>query len=109
MELPREYQLRMQRLLGEEYPAYRDSLAEERVRSLRVNTAKISAEELARRLLVQMEAALEQLQAWGADCAGLGARAGLSCPGAWRRAEGTWADRFAGLAVRVDLRVTIHQ
>ena len=50
MELPREYQLRMQRLLGEEYPAYRDSLAEERVRSLRVNTAKISAEELARRL-----------------------------------------------------------
>ena len=66
-------------------------------------------EELARRLLVQMEAALEQLQAWGADCAGLGARAGLSCPGAWRRAEGIWADRFAGLEVRVDLRVTIHQ
>ena len=66
-------------------------------------------EELARRLLVQMEAALEQLQAWRADCAGLGARAGLSCPGAWRRAEGTWADRFAGLEVRVDLRVTIHQ
>ena len=46
--LPAEFATRMKRMLGEEYPAYRDSLAEERVRSLRVNTAKISAEELAR-------------------------------------------------------------
>ncbi len=50
MELPREYQLRMQRLLGEEFPAYRDSLAKERVRSLRVNTAKIAPAELAQQL-----------------------------------------------------------
>ena len=66
-------------------------------------------EELARRLLEQLEAALEALQNWGADCVGLGARAGLSCPGPWRQAEGNWPSRFAGLEIRVDLQVTIHQ
>ena len=66
-------------------------------------------EELARRLLVQLEAALEQLQAWGADCAGLGARAGLSCTLACRRAEAERRVRFDGREDRVDLRVTIHQ
>ena len=66
-------------------------------------------EELGRRLLRQLEAALEALQNWGADCVGLGARAGLSCPGPWRRIEGEWPACFAGLEVRTDLRVTIHQ
>ena len=65
--------------------------------------------ELARRLLEQLEAALRQLQGWGADCTGLGARAGLSCPGAWRRAEGAWSAAVAGLEVQTELRVTIHQ
>ena len=50
MELPKEYLVRMQELLGEEYPEYLDSFSEARVTALRTNTRKISPEELKARM-----------------------------------------------------------
>lgn len=50
MELPKEYLVRMQELLGEEYPEYLDSFSKARVTALRTNTRKISPEELKARM-----------------------------------------------------------
>lgn len=42
MALPIEFEQRMQRLLGDEYPAFQDALARPQARGLRVNSLKIS-------------------------------------------------------------------
>ena len=47
MKLPLKYTETMKALLGEEYDAYLSSFDEERFYGLRVNTLKISAEEMA--------------------------------------------------------------
>ena len=44
MKLPETYEIRMKSLLGEEYPAYLQSLEEPETLSLHINTEKISAE-----------------------------------------------------------------
>ena len=49
MKLPLKYTETMKALLGEEYDAYLASFDEERFYGLRVNTLKISAEEMAAR------------------------------------------------------------
>ena len=48
MALPIEFEQRMQRLLGEEYPAFQDALARPQARGLRVNPLKITPEAFAR-------------------------------------------------------------
>ena len=48
MKLPETYEIRMKSLLGEEYPAYLQSLEEPETLSLHINTGKISAEEFRR-------------------------------------------------------------
>ena len=49
MKLPLKYTETMKALLGEEYDAYLASFDEERFYGLRVNTLKLSAEEMAAR------------------------------------------------------------
>ena len=44
MALPMEFEQRMQRLLGEEYPAFQDALARPQARGLRVNPLKTAPE-----------------------------------------------------------------
>ena len=69
-------------------------------------------EELARELEARerrrMETALEQLRAWGCDCLGLGARAGLSAPGQWARLEPEWEETFSRLAPTLEVRAEVH-
>lgn len=48
MNLPAEFEERMERLLGEEYPRFRKCFAEGKKQGIRVNTAKISVEEFLR-------------------------------------------------------------
>ena len=45
IQLPEKFCDEMKRILGEEYPAYLDSMEQTRKYGLRVNTAKISVEE----------------------------------------------------------------
>ena len=47
MALPAAFEQRMQRLLGEEYPAFRDALARPQARGLRVSPLKIAPEQFA--------------------------------------------------------------
>ena len=66
-------------------------------------------QELAHRFLGQLEETLEQLQRWGADCAGLGPRAGGTHPNIWRQIEGAWPTIFAEMDLQTEVRVAIHQ
>lgn len=47
MALPQEFEQRMERLLGEEYPAFREALARPQARGLRVSPLKITPEAFA--------------------------------------------------------------
>ncbi|MCD8356249.1 MAG: RsmB/NOP family class I SAM-dependent RNA methyltransferase [Clostridia bacterium] len=49
MALPQEFEQRMERLLGEEYPAFREALARPQARGLRVSPLKIAPEAFAQR------------------------------------------------------------
>lgn len=53
----------------------------------------------------RIQAALKQMQAWGTDCTGLGARAALASPGQW----GTQLDagQFSEQAIEVEVQVSI--
>ena len=48
MRLPAEFEERMKRLLGEEYPAFRESYEKGPYQALRVNSCRIDPEEFAR-------------------------------------------------------------
>ena len=56
----------------------------------------------------RLEETLETLRSWGADCAGLGRRAGCLSPVLWRRLAPNWPERFRAeppeLRVQVSLR-----
>ena len=56
----------------------------------------------------RMAAALAQLRAWGADCAGLGVRSALSAPEAWRQVKGDWESWFTRLAPGLEVQVDIQ-
>lgn len=58
MKLPLKYTETMKALLGEEYDAYLASFDEERFYGLRVNTLKLSAEEMAEKGLFPLSLCL---------------------------------------------------
>ena len=60
--------------------------------------------ELARRERDRLETALSQLRAMGADCAGLGAKAGMFCPARWQAVQADWPEWFS----RVPLEITVE-
>lgn len=49
MALPAAFEQRMQRLLGEEYPAFRDALARPQARGLRVSRSRLRRNSLPRK------------------------------------------------------------
>lgn len=68
-----------------------------------------------KRLLAQVEdqererlnAALNQLRAWGADCTGLGAKAAMARPAQWQAVRGDWPEWFSRVPVNVQVEVKI--
>ena len=55
----------------------------------------------------QIRAALTQLQAWGADCTGLGLRAAARS-GAWMETGECWPERFARLPISLTVQVQLQ-
>ena len=64
--------------------------------------------DLERRCRSWLEGALEQLQDWGADCAGLGLRAAASHPGRWGAIERDWPRWFGRVEIEVEVQVDVH-
>ena len=64
---------------------------------------------LERRALEQIESALASLREWGADCVGLGAKAGLACPGEWRQIQEDWPALFGQVEIETDAWVVIYE
>ena len=64
--------------------------------------------DLERRCRSWLEGALEQLQDWGADCAGLGLRAAASHPGRWSAIEQDWPRWFGRVEIEVEVQVDVH-
>lgn len=56
----------------------------------------------------RVEAALDQLQAWGTDCAGLGAKAGMSHPARWQAIQTDWPEWFGWVPVEVTVQIKIN-
>lgn len=56
---------------------------------------------------VRLEAALDQLQAWGADCTGLGAKAAMTHPAQWQKIQSTWPDYFSQLPVKIKVQIKL--
>lgn len=54
------------------------------------------------------EAALARLREWQTDCAGLGSRAALMCPGRWKDIREDWPRWFAQVPVELRVQVTIQ-
>ena len=63
--------------------------------------------ELERQERACLEAALKRLQAWGADCAGLGARAGTAHPARWRAIQEDWSEWFSRVPVKIQVTVRV--
>lgn len=53
----------------------------------------------------RLEAALMRLQAWGADCTGLGAGAGMFRPAQWQAVQGDWPEWFSKVPLDVQVEV----
>ena len=64
--------------------------------------------EAARRERVRLEGALEQLRAWGTDCAGLGAKAGMFHPARWQAVQADWPEYFSKVPVEIQDEVKIR-
>lgn len=64
---------------------------------------------VAERLEDRLDGALEQLQEWQTDCAGLGARAALSHPGKWGKVQADWPRIFGRIRRSIDVQVDIFQ
>lgn len=64
--------------------------------------------ELERRERERLEAALEQLQGWGTDCTGLGAKAGVSHPARWQAVRADWAEQFSRVPAEVTVQIKIN-
>ena len=63
--------------------------------------------EVERRERRRIETALEQLRAWGADCTGLGAGAGMFHPARWQAVRTDWPEWFSQLPVEIQVEVRI--
>lgn len=55
----------------------------------------------------RIEAALVRLQAWGTDCTGLGAKAGVAHPARWQRVQESWPEWFGRVPVEIRVEVKI--
>lgn len=51
---------------------------------------------------------LDRLQAWGTDCAGLGAKAGIARPAHWRAVQESWPEWFSRVPVEIQVEVKIR-
>lgn len=67
------------------------------------------AEAVEARERARIQAALELLQAWRSDCAGLGAKAAVSRPAQWQAVRENWPEWFARLPVELEVRVTVRR
>lgn len=56
----------------------------------------------------RIEEALDQLQTWGTDCTGLGAKAGMSHPGRWQAVRADWPEWFGRVPVEVAVQIKIN-
>lgn len=56
----------------------------------------------------RIRAALDRLRGWGADCLGLGLKAGLTAPWVWSKVQGDWSGTFAALEPEVEVQVELH-
>lgn len=63
--------------------------------------------ELERRERERITAALDRLRAWGTDCAGLGAKAGMSHPARWQAVRADWPEWFSRLPVELEVTVDL--
>lgn len=63
--------------------------------------------ELEARERERMEGALERLRAWGADCAGLGAKAGIAHPVRWPAIQAEWPAWFSRVPVEIQVRIAL--
>ena len=61
------------------------------------------------RELARIEAAAEQLQRWGADCVGIGPKAGVLRPGLWQERKEHWSERFGQQAIRIQVDVHLPE
>ena len=61
-----------------------------------------------RRETARVRAALAEMQAWGADCTGVGPRAALSSPGLGQRKAEVWQDQFDAQTIELEVRVTLQ-
>ena len=50
---------------------------------------------------------VERLQALGADCTGLGARAGMLWPARWQAVQADWPERFSEVPVEITVEVDL--
>ena len=55
-----------------------------------------------------IETALEQLRAWGTDCTGLGAKAGMLHPARWQGVQADWPEWFSQMPVEIQIEVKIR-
>lgn len=56
---------------------------------------------------IRLEAALDQLRAWGADCTGLGAKAAISHPAQWQKIQSNWSAWFSQLPINIKIRIKL--
>lgn len=63
--------------------------------------------QLEHRVRARLEACLEQLQGWGTDCTGLGARAAMICPARWQAVWADWPGWFGRMPVEIQVEVVL--
>lgn len=56
----------------------------------------------------RMIEALDRLRAWGTDCTGLGAKAGMSHPARWQGVRADWPEWFGQVPVEVTVQIRIN-
>ena len=63
--------------------------------------------ELENREQERIETALTRLRAWGTDCTGLGAKAGMSHPARWQTVQRDWPAWFGRAKAEIQVEVTL--
>ncbi|USF27127.1 hypothetical protein N510_002073 [Firmicutes bacterium ASF500] len=64
-------------------------------------------QELEGQELARLTAAVDRLQSLGADCAGLGAKAGIAHPARWQVVQERWPEWFSQVPVEIQVEVKI--
>lgn len=63
--------------------------------------------ELENRERERIGTALSRLRVWGADCAGLGAKAGMAHPARWQNVQSDWPEWFGRVPVEIQVEMNI--